>query len=250
MELAQRSLPRDFRASLKRALWRGWLRGRYLLFQRHRHNRLALEHVAGRPYLVLEEVFNPKLFYTSEFLVASFDPHLIPPGSRVLDMGTGSGIGAVAATQLAEHVTAVDINPSAVRCARINALLNQVEKQIEVREGNLFEPVQGERFDVVLFNPPYYRGTPRNALDGAFRAEDVMERFVAGLPGHLAAGGHALVVLSSTGDTASFLRACGAAALGVEVVADRALVAETLTIYRLTTRENHSARQRLSAFSR
>ena len=60
------------------------------------------------------------------------------------------------------HVTAVDINPDAVRCARINALQHHLETCIEVRQGDLFEPVQGERFDLVLFNPPFFRGQPRN----------------------------------------------------------------------------------------
>ncbi len=61
----------------------------------------------------------------------------------------------------ARRVVAVDINPAAVRCAQINALLNQLEQRIEVRRGDLFAPVAGERFDLVLFNPPFLRGAPR-----------------------------------------------------------------------------------------
>ena len=62
-------------------------------------------------------------------------------------MGTGSGVGAVFAAQWARRVVAVDINPAAVRCARINALLNHVEDRVDVVEGDLFEPIGGQRFD-------------------------------------------------------------------------------------------------------
>jgi len=230
--MAERSLSGDLRTEITRALWRRWLRWRFLLFQRHRHNRLVLEHVAGRPIVVLPEVFNPALFFTSEFLVQYLDQQSLPPGAKVLDIGTGSGIGAIAAARPGLQIVAVDINPAAVRCARINALLNKVETRVDVREGDLWGPVAGEHFDLVLFNPPYFRGEPRDALDRAFRAVDVLERFVAGLPLFLAPAGRALVVLSSDGDTRTFFKACSARAVSVEVAAQRPMINETLTIYR------------------
>lgn len=209
-----------------------------MLFQRHRHDRLVLEQVAGRPIMVLPQVLNPKLFRTGEFLAQTLDGRLILPGATVLDMGTGSGIGAVAAAGWAGQVIAVDINPAAVRCARINVLLNQVEERVEVRQGDLFAPVQGRRFDVVLFNPPYLRGTPRTGLDQALWATDVVERFAAGLRDHLAPGGAALVLLSTIGDTAGFLETFQAHGFTIETAAERNLVNEVLTIYRLTTADH------------
>ena len=214
-----------------RKLWRRVLRYRFLLFQRHRHDHLVLEEVAGTPILVLPGVFNPKLFRTGEFLVETLDSRLIPPGATVLDMGTGSGVGAVFAARRAHRVVAVDINPAAVRCARINALLHQVEDRVEVRQGDLFEPACGEQFDVVLFNPPFFRGEPGSDLERALWANDVVERFAAGLRDHLTADGHALVVLSSDGDVAGFLAACQINHLAAEVVAERNLVSETLMAY-------------------
>ncbi|MFQ5593398.1 MAG: methyltransferase [Anaerolineae bacterium] len=220
-----------------RSLWRLLLRYRFLLFQRHRHDRLVLEEVAGTPILVLPSVFNPKLFRTGEFLVETLDARLIPPGSTVLDMGTGSGVGAVFAARWARRVVAVDINPAAVRCARINALLHQVEDRIEVRQGDLFEPACSEQFDVVLFNPPFFHGEPRNDLERALWANDVVERFAAGLGDHLTPEGHAVVILSSDGDVAGFLQAFQANGLGAELIAQRNLVTETLMIYRLSRGE-------------
>jgi HemK-related putative methylase len=222
------------RSRTQRALHRVWRLGlhwRFRLFQRHRHDRVVLEEVAGRSILVLPGVFNPKLFWTGEFFARTLDSRLIPVGASVLDLGTGSGIAAVAAAQWAGRVVGVDINPAAVRCARINLLLNQVEDRVEVREGDLFAPVQGERFDRVLFNPPFFHGLPATPLEGAFRGLDVAQRFAAGLRGHLRPGGHALVLLSSNGDATTYLLELRAAGFRVESVAERRLVGETLGIY-------------------
>lgn len=224
--------PRAYPAAV-RSLWRRWLRWRFQLFQRRRYDHLVLERVNGTPLLVLPQVFNPKLFRTGAFLVEALDAQLIPPGSLVLDLGTGSGVGAIAAARWARRVVAVDINPAAVRCARINALLNGVEDRVEAREGDLFAAVRGQQFDVVLFNPPYFRGTPRDLLDRAWRATDVIERFAVELGRHLAPNGHALVVLSSDGEARAFLQAFAASGLVTTVVAERDLINETLTVYRV-----------------
>jgi HemK-related putative methylase len=223
-----RSLRGAALAIARRLVW--W---RFRLFQAYRHKRLVREDVAGYPILVLPGVFNPKLFRTGAFLAEALDARLVPAGARVLDLGTGSGIGAIAASVFARDVVATDLNPEAVRCARINVALNRVEDRVAVREGDLFGPVEGERFDLVLFNPPFFRGTPRDAADLAWRSPDVAERFAAGLAGHLTPGGSALVVLSSDGDLAGFCRAFRAGDLDVHVVARRRYLTETLAVYRL-----------------
>jgi len=170
----------------------------------------------------------------SDLADASITVPLIPTGGTVLDMGTGSGLGAIFAAQQASRVVAVDLNPAAVRCARINALLNGVEDRVEVREGDLFAPIGGERFDVVLFNPPYYRGKPRDALDLAWRSLDVVDRFAADLQCHLRPGGYALIVLSSDGEAAAFLQCFHEQGLSVTALASSDLINETLGIYRVS----------------
>ena len=216
-----------------RPLWRLWLRCRFLLFQRHRLNRMVIEHVSGRSIVVLPQVFNPRLFRTGQFLSQTLNESLIQPRARVLDMGTGTGIGALLAAQWAANVDAVDINPEAARCARINALLHTMEDRIVVYEGDLFEPVHGRRYDVVLFNPPYFRGRPGDAFETAWRSDDVVERFAAALPDHLTPGGYALVVLSSDGDSETFLAAFRQNDFILDVVTRQNLINEVLTIYRL-----------------
>ena len=74
------------------------------------------------------------------------------PGDRVLDVGTGSGILAIAAVRLgAERVLALDIDPQAVKAARQNAEANGVAAAVEVREGTLPDAEAGQ-FEMIVAN--------------------------------------------------------------------------------------------------
>src|SRR5256712_4388942 len=114
-------------------------------------------------------------------------------------MGTGSGIGAIFAARLGYQVVGVDLNPEAVRCARVNVLLNDLEARVKIHSGDLFAPVAGQCFDLVAFNPPFFRGLPSDRLRPAWRAPDVIERFAAGLGQGPRPGGEARLVLSTGG---------------------------------------------------
>lgn len=218
---------------MKGALWRLVLRARYALWQHRRHDRLVLEHGLGFPLLVLPGVFNPTLFRTSRVLVDLLRQRPIPQDAAVLDVGTGSGALAIAAAQTAGRVVAVDVNPAAVTCARINALLNGVEDRVQVRHGDLFEAVADERFDAVLCNPPFYRGRATTQLERAFRSPDFGARFAEGLSAHLTENGYALVVLSSDGDELGFTTAFHGAGLAAQAVDERDLISETVRVYRV-----------------
>ena len=76
------------------------------------------------------------------------------PVARALDVGTGNGIQALLASRHAEHVVATDVNERALAFARFNLALNGVSN-VELRQGSFLEPVEGERFDLVVANPPY-----------------------------------------------------------------------------------------------
>jgi release factor glutamine methyltransferase len=206
----------------------------YRLTGKHRYDDFRMERVGGAPFIVTPSVFNPKVPRTGEFLASQIAPPLVARDCEVLDMGTGSGVCAVIAARYARRVVAVDINRAAVRCAGINALLNNVEHRIDVRHGDLFAPVTGERFDLILFNPPFVKGAPRDDRDRAWRSSDVAERFAAGLAAHLKPGGAALVLLSSFGDGQVFLDEFSRQGLQLSVLAERRFVNERLTVFRLT----------------
>jgi ribosomal protein L11 methyltransferase len=110
-------------------------------------------------------------------------------GDEVLDLGTGSGILAVAAARLgARRVIALDIEPQAVKAARENAAANGVGDVVEVREGTLPESTTGERFDIIVANisglaierlAGVFAGALKNG--GALIVSGFLEDAVAGL---------------------------------------------------------------------
>ena len=205
----------------------------YRLVGKDRYDDFRLERVCGMRFVVTPSVFNPKLTRTGEFLASQIDSRLVHRDWDVLDMGTGSGVCAVLAASHARHVVAVDINAAAVRCAGINALLNHLEHKIDVRHGDLFAPVPAERFDLILFTPPFVRGAPQDDRDRAWRSNDVAERFAAGLGAHLKPGGSALVILSTFGDGRFFLDEFRKQGFDISVLAERRFINERLTIFRL-----------------
>lgn len=102
--------------------------------------------------LAMEGVYAPQ--QDSHLLVESMNQTGLIPGRRVADLCTGSGVVAIgAAEQGAAAVTAFDICPRAVRCARANALAAGVE--VEVHLGSWARAIEFGPFDVVVCNPPY-----------------------------------------------------------------------------------------------
>lgn len=205
----------------------------YRLVGKDRYDDFRLEQIHDMRFIVMPSVFNPKVPRTGEFLASQINSQLLNGDSEILDMGTGSGVCAVFAAKHARRVVAVDINAAAVRCAGINALLNHVEHKIDVRQGDLFEPVRDERFDAILFNPPFVHADSRDDRDRAWRSNDVAPRFAAGLSTYLKPGGYALVVLSTFGDAREFLEEFRKQNFQISVLAERRFVNERLTIFRV-----------------
>jgi methylase of polypeptide subunit release factors len=119
------------------------------------------------------------------------------PVRRALDLGTGCGVQALHLATHAERVVATDVNRRALWLAALNAELNEVTtgstSGIELREGSLFEPVAGERFDLAVTNPPFVisPATDRALVyrDSGVPGDGVVEQIVRGLPAHLAPAG-------------------------------------------------------------
>lgn len=158
-------------------------------------------------------------------LAAALRDEDLPRGARALDVGTGSGVLAVAAARLGLATTAVDVSRRAVLAARVNARLNGV--RVRARRGDLLAPVAGEQFEVIVSNPPYLpavadelprRGLPR-ATEAGRDGRALIRRLALAAPAHLAPGGVLLLVLSSVCGEQAVLRDVAASGLaGVEVV--------------------------------
>ncbi len=219
---------------LARRVWEPYLRLRYRVWDQPHAQSMREVHICGRSVRVCPGVFDPRLFRSGEWFARRLSARLIPSGSSVLDLGTGTGVVAMVAAQWAAKVLAVDINPQAVDCARENMRRHQLQQLVEVRQSDLFDRLGQERFDVVLFNPPFLRGAPAGPLGCAFFSDDIAQRFAAGLRRHLAPGGYALLLLSSIGQTAEFLQALRWRCFRILTLAAGNWVAERFTLYKVS----------------
>ncbi len=113
------------------------------------------------------------------------------PVESAFDLGCGCGIQALFAARHADRVVATDTSESAIRYTQFNALLNAIDN-IECRVGSLFEPVQDERFDLIVSNPPFViaPGESFEYRDNALELDEFCRLLVREAPGHLNAGGH------------------------------------------------------------
>src|SRR5439155_23382119 len=114
-------------------------------------------------------------------------------------------------------VLATELSPDAAAIARRNAERNHVTDRVDVRVGDLFAPVAGESFDLIVSNPPYIpsatidtlapevRHEPRIALDGGTDGLAFYDRICAEAPSYLAPGG--ALVLEHGFDQADAVRA-------------------------------------------
>ncbi len=131
------------------------------------------------------------------------------PVERALDVGTGCGIQTFHLLAHARHVTATDISERALAFTRFNLLLNaqtlnidpqNPQTRVSLREGSLLDPVAGERFNLVVSNPPFVI-TPRVAgesaeeqftyRDGGLPGDEIVSTMVRQLPSVLVPGGRA-----------------------------------------------------------
>jgi Methyltransferase small domain len=119
------------------------------------------------------------------------------PVEATLDLGTGCGIQALLAAKHSDRVVATDVNARALAFARFNAALNGIDV-VEFRHGDLFEPVADERFGLVVANPPYVISpdTTYAYRDSGLPRDTVCRRIVERVPGFLAEGGFAHVLVS------------------------------------------------------
>ncbi|MBI5740434.1 MAG: methyltransferase [Nitrospirae bacterium] len=199
--------------------------------------------VLGNTYEISENVFNPGRYYTSKLMAGHIN---VKPSDKILDMGTGSGIQAITAARSAQEVIAVDINPEAVRCAEKNIRANGFEGRVSVMEGDLFSPLGPEhKFDVILFTPPYFEGTPETVFECALIDPDklLIKKFFGAAKEYLTPHGYVQMLYSSIADAEGVLQIIHDLGWEHSLLVRKRTLTETFFIYKLrpANGKGHSA---------
>lgn len=166
-------------------------------------------YVGGVPFYVDERVIVPRSFIGELLrsdLFSGVDGHPLIDADRVssaLDLCTGSGCLAILMAQHFPHamIDAVDLSPDALDVARINLTASGLEDRIGLIESDLFAALSGNRYDLIITNPPYvsaqvmaalppeYAHEPKMALGSGEDGLDITRRILKSAGKHLNPGG-------------------------------------------------------------
>ena len=202
-------------------------------------NRRAIRttRAAGFRLRVRPTVFHPRFFLSSEYFAEYIDG-LDLKGKSVADVGTGSGVLALAAARAgAASVLALDINPNAALCARENAEANGFGDRVTAACMDLLAEVPPSPvFDVILSSPPKHAGEPRDLADRGWHAGP-QYRNVAGLflqaRERLKPDGRLYVMVSSDSDLDLFGRLIDEAGFQARLAVERSFYIESMLLYEL-----------------
>jgi ribosomal protein L3 glutamine methyltransferase len=172
----------------------------------------------GVPFYVDERAIVPRSFIAELIADASIDAWLSDQTTRVLDLCTGNGSLAVLAALAWPEVSvdAIDLSAEALEVARINVNKHGLQERIRLLQGDGLAPAAGEKYDLILCNPPYvnsgsmaklpaeYLAEPELALAGGIDGMDFVRRLLAEAPQHLNAHG---VLLIEIGNEREFFEA-------------------------------------------
>lgn len=167
---------------------------------------------AGHEFYVDERVLVPRS-PIAELIEARYEPWIRADRiRRVLDIGTGSGCIAIAsALALPEaQVDAADVSDDALAVAAINVARHDVQTRVRTIRSDVFEALQGERYDLIVSNPPYvgeaelaslpdeYAREPHLGLHGGVDGLDIVHRILRGAADHLSDQGILIVEVGNS----------------------------------------------------
>lgn len=184
-------------------------------------------------FQIFRNVYEPA---EDTFLAA--DNMIVNENEVVLDIGTGCGILAVLAAQKARKVVAVDLNPHAVNCAAKNAQINKLAHKMDIRRGDLFQPIhKTEKFSLIIFNAPYLPSTPKESRSWLARSwaggpagRQLIDRFIVEAPSYLEKSGRILLVQSNLANIEATLKKFLEAKLEVQIIAQKKVAFEAIAL--------------------
>jgi methylase of polypeptide subunit release factors len=247
MDQTPRSVDNDFTGLDRRGTphgpFRRFLRNFIHFFSYHlilSRQNIRTTRAAGFRLRVRPTVFHPRFFLSSEYF-ATFLDGLDLSGKSVADIGTGSGILALAAARAgAAEVLALDINPHAALSALENARANGLGDRVRAACMNLLAALPARPlFDVILSSPPKHAGEPRDLADRGWHAgpqyRDVAALFEQASE-RLKPDGCIYVMVSSDSDLDLFGRLIHEAGFHARLAYERSFYIESMILYELRRR--------------
>ncbi|MEM4360699.1 MAG: class I SAM-dependent methyltransferase [Candidatus Anstonellaceae archaeon] len=166
---------------------------------------------------------------------------------EVLEIGTGSGIISIYLAKKdkknnIKKLWATDINKAALEVAFINAKLNGVERKIRFYYSDLFKNIKKQKFDFIIFNPPYLptekedkiKGRINLALDGGEDGLRVIEKFLRDAKKFLKKSGKVYLVVSDLADLEKFLKIVKKYNYRAKKIAKEAFFFERIILYKIS----------------
>ena len=193
---------------------------------------------AGFRLTVPPTVFHPGYFISSE-AYAKFVDGLDLSGKTVVDVGTGSGIIALAAARAgAQMVIATDINPNAALAAAENGKANGLKEKVRGLCCNLLEAIDPKPvFDVIMSSPPKHAGDPKDLADAGWHAgagnKNILNLFEQARE-RLKPGGRIYLMLSSDFDLDMYGKAIAKAGFKARLAFEHSIMFESFPLYELT----------------
>jgi ribosomal protein L3 glutamine methyltransferase len=143
---------------------------------------LGRAYIQGVPFRVDERVIIPRSYLGEMMMTGALagdgagpvpDPFAV---DSVLDLCTGSGCLAILAAMAFPEaaVDAVDLSADALEVAKLNIADHEMEERVRLLQGDLFAPLKGQRYDLIITNPPYVAEGEVDAFPPEFKAEPVM----------------------------------------------------------------------------
>jgi len=150
----------------------------------------------GKEVLVYPDVYPP-----SEDSFLLLDSAIPRASGRVLDLCCGTGFVGLFLSDKAESVTAIDLNPSAVKNTSENFRLNGSYEKLFAVVGDLFGPLRRDCYDLIVMNPPYLLDSDLEPKDpswsGGESGRRIIDRFIREVGGYMNECGRALFVQST-----------------------------------------------------
>jgi release factor glutamine methyltransferase len=190
-------------------------------------------------------VFHPRFFCSTEYMI-EFLGFVNFSRKKVLEIGSGSGLISIMAARQGAEVTAIDIDPVAVENTGVNVELNrgtiaQNSGEVRIIESDLFDKLQPGIFDLVIINPPFYKGAVTRPSENAWYAGTDLQYFrklFQQCRNHMDHETEMYMVLSEDCELAEIKEIATTNSLNMKVVSIKQFITENLLIFKINIPSN------------